>query len=33
MEPEGLVPCSQQSATGPCPEPDAANQHPHTLFP
>jgi hypothetical protein len=28
MEPEGSLPCSQQPATGPCPEPDDSSPHP-----
>jgi hypothetical protein len=27
MEPEGSLPCSQQSSTGPYPEPDQSNQY------
>jgi len=33
MEPEGLFPFTQESGTGPYPEPDASNPHPSTLFP
>jgi hypothetical protein len=33
MKPGGSIPCSQQSATGPYPEPDAFSPHPPTLFP
>jgi hypothetical protein len=33
MEPECSLPCSQQSATGPCLKPDESNPHLPTLFP
>jgi hypothetical protein len=33
MEPEGSLPCSQQSTTGSYPELDASSPHPPTLFP
>jgi hypothetical protein len=33
MEPDGSLPCSQQPATGPYPEPDASTPHLTTLFP
>jgi hypothetical protein len=33
MEREGLLPCSQEPATGPCPEPDASSAHLIILFP
>jgi hypothetical protein len=32
MEPKDSVPCSQEPATGPCPEPDESTPHPPTLF-
>jgi hypothetical protein len=32
MEPEGSLPCSQGSATGPYPEQDESSPHLHTLF-
>jgi hypothetical protein len=33
MELEGSLPCSQQSATGPYPDPDASSPHLPTLVP
>jgi hypothetical protein len=33
MEPEGSLPCSQQPATGPHPEPDESNPYLSTLCP
>jgi hypothetical protein len=33
MEPEGLLPWSQESAIGPYSAPDESNPHPLTLFP
>jgi hypothetical protein len=33
MEPGGSLPCSQESATGSCPDPDEFNKHPPTLIP
>jgi hypothetical protein len=32
MEPEGPVPCSQESATEPCPETFQFKPHTHILF-
>jgi hypothetical protein len=31
--PEGLLPCSQEPASGPCPKPDETTPHLPTLFP
>jgi len=33
MEPEGLLCCSQEPATGHYPQPDASSAHLPTLFP
>jgi hypothetical protein len=33
MEHEGPLPCSQESAIGPYPEPDESNPHPQTPIP
>jgi hypothetical protein len=33
MEAEGLLPCSQEPATGPCPESDESSPHLPTIFP
>jgi hypothetical protein len=33
MEPEGLLLCLQDPATGPYPEPDESSTHLLTLFP
>jgi hypothetical protein len=33
MEPDGSLPFSQGSATGPYPEPDASSPHLPTMFP
>jgi hypothetical protein len=32
MEPKGSLPCSQEPAAGPYPEPDEPNPHIPTLF-
>jgi hypothetical protein len=32
MEPGGSLPCSQQPATDPYPEPDESSLHSHNLF-
>jgi len=33
MEPEGILPCSQQPTTGRCPEPGISSSQILTLFP
>jgi len=33
METEISLPCSQEPATGRCPEPNPSNEHLSTLFP
>jgi hypothetical protein len=33
MEPEGSLPCSQEPANGPYPEPDESSPHLPTQFP
>jgi hypothetical protein len=32
MKPEGSLLYSQERATGPWPEPDESNPHPHAIF-
>jgi hypothetical protein len=32
MEPEGSLPCPQESANDPYPKPDESSLHPHNLF-
>jgi hypothetical protein len=33
MEPKGSLPCSQEPAPSPYPEPDASSPYPPNLFP
>jgi len=33
MEPEGYLPCSQDPAIGPCPDPTESSPHRPTIFP